>query len=149
MATRLQLRRGNHTQSAAFKGVAGELTLDTDRHDLRIHTGNNVTGGYNIPSIEGKATDGTYWWRVFSDGFIMQGFDYGWNGAWTTLTLPHAMPDANYSVVGTGYRTDGSPYQGFCCIKNITSTSFEAWFSDDTSSNPGYVRFLIIGGNGY
>ena len=47
MATQLQLRRGNTTHNNSFTGAEGELTVDTTKHNLRIHDG-TTQGGYTI-----------------------------------------------------------------------------------------------------
>lgn len=50
MAKQLQLRRGTTVQNDAFTGAIGELTMDTDKKQLRVHDG--VTqGGKTIPDL--------------------------------------------------------------------------------------------------
>ena len=44
MPTQLQLRRGTTSQNNAFTGAAGELSVDTDTEDIRVHDG-SVAGG--------------------------------------------------------------------------------------------------------
>ena len=46
MTTQLQLRRGTTVQNDAFTGAQGEVTYDTDLHQLRVHDGilNEQTG---------------------------------------------------------------------------------------------------------
>ena len=39
MATQLQLRRGNTSQTAAFTGASAEVTIDTTKNTLVIHDG--------------------------------------------------------------------------------------------------------------
>ena len=49
MATQLQLRRGNTSQTAAFTGASAEVTIDTTKNTLVIHDG--VTpGGFPLAS---------------------------------------------------------------------------------------------------
>lgn len=49
MSTQLRLRRGNTTQTSAFTGALGEVTVDTDKYILVLHDG--VTpGGHDVGS---------------------------------------------------------------------------------------------------
>lgn len=51
MATQLQLRRGNTTSSQTFTGAMGEVTVNTQTHELIVHDGATV-GGHKIPTKE-------------------------------------------------------------------------------------------------
>lgn len=51
MPTQLQLRRGTTSQNNSFTGAAGELSVDTDLDQLRVHDG-STAGGILVP-IEG------------------------------------------------------------------------------------------------
>lgn len=44
MSTALQLRRGTTAQTAAFTGLAGEVTVDTDKDTLVVHDGTTAGG---------------------------------------------------------------------------------------------------------
>ena len=90
-------------------------------------------------------TSGTSWWRLWTDGWLEQGGNKVWNGAWNTLTFHKAFKNTNYYIGGNGWRTDSSPYQGFLCIKDLTTTNCNMWFSDDNTSNPGNVRWYACG----
>lgn len=48
MATQLQLRHGTTAENDTFIGVTGEVTVDLDNKELRLHTGDNTEGGYGI-----------------------------------------------------------------------------------------------------
>ena len=39
MPTQLQLRRGTRAQNDSFTGAAGELSIDTDGNNIRVHDG--------------------------------------------------------------------------------------------------------------
>ena len=49
MPTQLQLRRGTTSQNNSFTGAAGELSVDTDLDQLRIHDG-STAGGISVPA---------------------------------------------------------------------------------------------------
>ena len=44
MATQVQLRRGNNTQTIAFTGAVAEITIDTDKDTVVVHDG-VIAGG--------------------------------------------------------------------------------------------------------
>lgn len=47
----LQIRRGTTTQNDMFTGMAGEITMDTDKKTIRIHDGETL-GGFEIARSE-------------------------------------------------------------------------------------------------
>jgi hypothetical protein len=44
MATQVQLRRGNTTQTNAFTGAVAEITVDTDKNTIIVHDGSTAGG---------------------------------------------------------------------------------------------------------
>ena len=48
MAKQIQLRRGTTSQQSSFTGAVGEVTIDTDKDEIRIHDG-STAGGIAIP----------------------------------------------------------------------------------------------------
>jgi len=149
MAKQLQLRRGTTVQNDAFTGALGELTMDTDKNQLRIHDGATQGGVGIIDPIVSYMLPNTgnnyMWYRKYASGWCEFGFRATWNGSWTTFNLPLTMADANYTCTAGGYRTDSSPYQQMTCFKNYTTTTVDIWSSDDTSSNAAEVRVYGCG----
>jgi hypothetical protein len=47
MATAIQRRRGNTAQHASFTGLAGEITIDTDKNTVVVHDG-TTAGGFPL-----------------------------------------------------------------------------------------------------
>ena len=47
MATQVQLRRGNNTQTLAFTGAVAEITVDTDKETVVVHDG-STAGGFSL-----------------------------------------------------------------------------------------------------
>ena len=148
MAKQLELRRGTTQANNLFTGATGEVTMDTDTKQLRVHDGVK-TGGYAIDTLVAfqapNAGNNYTWYRKYSSGWIEQGWRQTWSGAWTTVTLPVPMADANYTCTAGGSRTDGSPYQQMTCFRNYTTTTVDMWSSDDSSANPSEVRVLVVG----
>ena len=50
MATQLQFRRGTSAQNNSYTGLVGEITLDTDTNNIRIHDGSTAGGAEIIPA---------------------------------------------------------------------------------------------------
>ena len=50
MPTQLQLRRGTTAQNNSFTGAAGELSIDTQTENIRVHDGSLAGGQEIIPS---------------------------------------------------------------------------------------------------
>ena len=51
MATAIQRRRGNTAQHASFTGLAGEITIDTDKNTVVVHDG-VTAGGYPLAKAD-------------------------------------------------------------------------------------------------
>ena len=47
MATQVQLRRGNNTQTLVFTGAVAEITVDTDKETVVVHDG-STAGGFPL-----------------------------------------------------------------------------------------------------
>lgn len=60
MAKQLQLRRGTTVQNDAFIGAIGELTMDTDKKQLRLHDGATLGGIPLMPTMP-NYSNGTAW----------------------------------------------------------------------------------------
>lgn len=50
-ATQVKRRRGTTAENDAFTGAEGEITVDTEKHELRVHDG-MTQGGHIIPTNE-------------------------------------------------------------------------------------------------
>ena len=104
MAKQVQLRRGTKPANAVFVGASGEVTMDTDSKDLRLHDGATV-GGFRVPTlveVQYPNADNNYTWcRKWSDGWVEQG-GYAIAGQYnngTVITLPVTMANTNYTVL--------------------------------------------------
>ena len=51
VATQVKRRRGTTAENDAFTGAEGEIVVDTQRHELRVHDG-TTQGGFVIPTTE-------------------------------------------------------------------------------------------------
>ena len=127
-----------------FGAISEALNEKTDRDlkNVAVGGGADAVIDFQIPTAENSYT----WYRKYASGWVECGMQYAWNGAWTTITLPVAMRDANsYTCAAGGSRTDSSPYQQMTCFRNYTATTVDIWSSDDTTSNAASVRIFICG----
>ena len=100
MSTTVQFRRGTAQQNQAFRGAAGEITIDMDTYQLRIHDG--VTyGGHVISGGGGGAGGGGSVTSINvsggTTGFVFTGGPIASNG---TITM-----SGNLNVAGGGTGT--------------------------------------------
>ena len=59
MATQVQLRRGNNTQTLAFTGAVAEITVDTDKETVVVHDG-STAGGFPLAREAAANSAGAY-----------------------------------------------------------------------------------------
>lgn len=91
----------------------------------------------------GKSSNGTKWYRKWSDGWLEQGgveVKTLLSGATSTISLPFAYKDASYSILGIGVRRKG--YYGYAAIEqdSVINSSF-VYAGMGNSSNDGVVKF--------
>jgi microcystin-dependent protein len=135
MATTLQFRRGTTAQNSRFLGAAGEITVDTDLWQLRIHDGTNV-GGHILQggssggggSVTSVAASGGTTGLTFTGGPIVSS---------GTLTLGGILAVANG---GTGL---ASPSLQGSSLIDVTGT----WPNQTISVKTGTVFTTVPGQN--
>ena len=103
MAIQVQLRRGTTAENDEFTGAPGELTYDTEKHNIRIHDGDTV-GGIQVPTAgtsdyviawQNPTAENNYtWYRKYKSGWVEQG---GRAGS-ATVTLPVEMSNNQYTA---------------------------------------------------
>lgn len=80
MTTQVQFRRGTSSENDSFTGLAGELTINTGNHAIRVHdatvagghemmlaTASNITGNIPFTNISGTVNADT---AIVSDGLV-------------------------------------------------------------------------------
>ena len=90
----------------------------------------------------GKSSDGTSWYRVWSDGWLEQGgtkVAAVTNGATQTVSLPLVYKDASYNIICTGVKR--KEYYGYASIEqdSVTKGSF-AYAAMGSSTTDGVVK---------
>lgn len=142
MSERWQIRRGTTQENDDFTGAQGELTMDTQKKQLRVHDGTTRGGAGIIDPIVAfqvpTAANGYTWYRKYRSGWVEQG-GLTRNDV-TVYDLPVTMADTNYYVNGTWnggkssvfYPADWRCYpvsttQIFCNAKNNTNVNSYAW----------------------
>ena len=84
---------------------------------------------------------GTSWYRKWSDGWIEQGGKISISSAGQVVNLLVPMSDTNYHCNSTG----GTSKFGNTVMYSLTTTSFQAWTSDDDSFNAGILFWEVKG----
>ena len=85
----IQFRRGTTTEHNSFTGLAGEVTVDTDKNTVVVHNG-STAGGYAL-ALEGAAVSTTT--GTFSSNVTIAG-TLAVTGGNLTMT-GHILPSAN------------------------------------------------------
>lgn len=144
MSKQLQLRRGTTVQNDAFTGALGELTMDTDKNQLRVHDG--VTQGGHIfgdTVIEWQAptaANNYTWYRKYRSGWVEQGglvapIGTGWQTSGTTIALPVEMANDKYYVNWQASYADYVDHDTVVVSRTTTSFTISRYVSNSTESN--------------
>jgi hypothetical protein len=122
MPTTLQFRRGTTSQNNAFTGAAGEITIDTDTNEIRIHDGSSAGGATigggaaaTITLVATNSTDATHF-PVFVDTATGDenprtdtGFTYNpSSGTLTSTIFAGTANQAKYADLAEMYESEDS-----------------------------------------
>ena len=66
MATQVQLRRGNTSQTNAFTGAVAEITVDTDKETVVVHDG-STAGGFPLARESALSANLAFTQAAFND----------------------------------------------------------------------------------
>ena len=77
MSEQWQIRRGTTAENDGFTGAEGEITMDTQKKQLRVHDGTTLGGAgmvdpivaYQLPTSD----NGYRWYRKYASGWVEQG----------------------------------------------------------------------------
>ena len=138
MPTQLQFRRGTTAQNNSFTGVVGELSIDTNTDNIRVHDGSTAGGFEVIPSgtilpFGGSSVPGNF---LICDGtnvsrttyarlFAVIGTAYGTGDGSSTFGLPDLQDrvplgkGSNNNTLGT----ETGSVAGSSVITNATSNT--------------------------
>jgi hypothetical protein len=114
MAERWQIRRGSTLENNGFTGAQGELTMDTDTKQLRVHDGSTQGGAGVIDPVVAfqrpTAENGYTWFRKYASGWVEQG---GWLDGSTSYKntefgIPVQMANDKYTLTFATYNLEGA-----------------------------------------
>lgn len=156
MAKQLQLRRGTTVQNDAFTGAIGELTMDTDKKQLRLHDGATLGGCGTIDPVVAfqvpTADNGYTWYRRYASGWVEQGGVFTMSVSsrfgYLTISLVVTMADTNYTLTAQGgYITSVSAMAYNVNEKTTTQFRVQAVGVDNTSASgtPGQGSWYACG----
>lgn len=140
MSEQWQIRRGTTAENNSFTGAEGEITMDTDKKQLRVHDGQTQGGAgmidpivaFQVPTAENNYT----WYRKYRSGWVEQGGLLNINtSAGGTVVLPVTMSTSYYNIF---IQTAISGTQAVI-YTNRTTTSF------DYSGNVGKDSWYVCG----
>ena len=143
MAEQWQIRRGTTAENDDFVGAVGELTMDTEKKQIRIHDG-STQGGVEIPSantadyvVESQfpTADNNYtWYRKYKSGWVEQGGYDNSTSSTVSVSFLIGMANTNYTAVCAYNATDADLSNGALTITSRTTTGFsiKKWSNDRT-----------------
>jgi hypothetical protein len=122
MATQVQFRRGNTAQTAAFTGVAGEITVNTTKNVVVVHDGVTVSG---TPMISGRGDTMTGVLNVANNLIVTGTFDVTGTSNVTTIQSSGRATLTNLTVTYDANVGQNLVVTGDCAINggDIVSTS--------------------------
>lgn len=131
MSKQWQIRRGTTAENDSFIGAIGEITMDTQKNEIRLHDGLTQGGkifGDTVIEFQAPSSTNNYtWYRKYASGWVEQGgivADVSSSGG-ATVTLSVEMRDTNYVVVATANElTDQSSAKVTVALKSTTGFKF-------------------------
>lgn len=110
----------------------GKVDLNLNNIDNSNNTAANNLNTKGIRTVIEAYSNGTNWYRVWSDGWCEQGGKtYCAASQWTTINFLKVFADTNYEVT-TGSQMSADSDNPAAKITNFTTTSFSAAFKWDT-----------------
>jgi hypothetical protein len=94
MATQVQLRRGNTTQTNAFTGALAEITIDTDKKTVVVHDG-STAGGFPL-ALESAQQD------IFAFATANAAFDQA-NAAFDSANINSTLLSSSYNHTNAAF----------------------------------------------
>ena len=103
MSKQWQIRRGTSAENNEFTGAQGEITMDTDKNQIRLHDGVTQGGipfGDTVIEWQAPTAENNYtWYRKYRSGWIEQG-GYYYNGTSVSgahnISFPVPFANTNY-----------------------------------------------------
>ena len=141
MVKQVQIRRGTTVENDMYTGAQGELTMDTEKKELRLHDG-TTQGGHMIDTVvawQAPTAENNYtWYRKYASGWVEQGGRF--SGYDVTITLPVVMSDTNYNIQSTGTDTVGGGGYQYTFYRSQTITGFKivSAYAGNWYNNSGY-----------
>jgi len=146
MPTQLQFRRGTTAQNNSFTGAVGELSIDTDTENIRVHDGSAAGGAEIVPAgtivAYGNATAPTGW-RLCNDDaisrtnfarlFAVIGTSFGTGDGSGNFNVPD-LRDRVPLGKGSNMSTMGAATTGIAASAVITTASTTQSISTSTAN---------------
>lgn len=128
--------------------IYGMIERKVNEGDLTSKANTDLS---NVPTSKGILTEsyvnGTSWYRVYSDGFCMQGGLATTTSSASTITLLKEYADTDYTILATSNFGTTTTTSGIQAIHSydITTTGFKLWVHADSNSiSRNWVTFGYI-----
>lgn len=151
---KLKIKRGTNTENNEYRGVCGEITMDTDEKTIRLHDGETVGGvamarADSVPDMGGAdyvvawqnptAENNYTWFRRYKSGLVTQGGKL--SGRSITFPIQFSLlPTVVTSVVNSDTNVVANNH-----ISDIKTTGFDGFYQSMNAGWTGSARNM----NGY
>lgn len=129
MTRKLQILRGTTAQNNAYTGAVGELTMDTDRNEVRIHDGQTV-GGIKIGNRNMPILTSMFFDHLLNDISWLRADTFSWQSGDVYKAAYEHLAEEFASVTEWSYETVGGVYIGYKLMPDghkITDISSEQY----------------------
>lgn len=124
MSEQWQIRRGTTAENDGFTGAEGEITMDTDKKQLRVHDGSTQGGAgiidpivaFQVPTAGNNYT----WYRKYKSGWVEQGGKSTSDGQ--TVVFPITMADTEYFLSGMAKEVDTGAISSVAYLDKTTAS---------------------------
>ena len=148
MAKKLQILRGTTAQNDAYIGSVGELTMDTEKCEIRIHDGTTIGGkiigssGASLPILMHIWSD-----HVLNDISWLRADTFSWqSGDVYVAAYEHLVADNSSKTVWTDFDVITSEDSSVSYVVKRTSTYVgEPVYDYADNDNYGYEIIGIVG----
>lgn len=152
MSEQWQIRRGTTQENDDFTGAQGELTMDTEKKQLRVHDGATQGGAGTVDPVVAfqtpTAQNNYTWYRKYASGWVEQGGLFTNSARLTQIVFPVVMADTNYCALSNlQYGDSGWSATVTTCIANNsrTTTGMQVLCYYNSSFNTGPICWRVEG----
>jgi hypothetical protein len=138
MSTRVQFRRGNTAQTAAFTGAVAEVTVNTDNNTLVVHDG-TTAGGWQTPTLSFTQSAFNTANAAGNSAYVQASFDKA-NSANVIAQSGYNFANTVNAYAFSAYSTANSAQANTVITQGVDSTQ-NTWISSNAAFTQSAYTF--------